>query len=97
MPAHFNKVIDEKQREKIVVILKEHSPQIEKKRAELEGAVEPARRSLVRRVERRDASKSKRCVPNRKPSDKQRQVRTKRRARPVPPPSDQSLVDSCLT
>lgn len=37
MPAHFNKVIDEKQREKIVVILNQHSPQIAKKRAELEA------------------------------------------------------------
>jgi hypothetical protein len=37
MPAHFNKVIDEKQREKIVVILNDYSPQIEKKRAELEA------------------------------------------------------------
>jgi hypothetical protein len=37
MPAHFNKVIDEKQREKIVVILHDYSPQIEKKRAELEA------------------------------------------------------------
>ena len=35
MPAHFNKVIDDKQREKIVVILKEYAPQLEAKRAEL--------------------------------------------------------------
>jgi Spy/CpxP family protein refolding chaperone len=37
MPAHFNKVIDEKQREKIVGILNDYSPQVEKKRAELEA------------------------------------------------------------
>ena len=58
MPAHFNKVIDEKQREKIVVILNQHWPQIAKKRAELEallnqrdealfGVLTPAQRKQV--------------------------------------------------
>lgn len=37
MPAHFNKVIDESQRAKIVEILNEYSSQIEQKRQELEA------------------------------------------------------------
>ncbi len=36
MPAHFNKVIDETQRAKIVGILDEYTPQIQQKRLELE-------------------------------------------------------------
>ncbi len=37
MPAHFNKVIDETQREKIVALLEQYTPQIQQKRAELEA------------------------------------------------------------
>jgi hypothetical protein len=37
MPAHFNNVIDEAQREKIVALLEQYTPQIQQKRAELEA------------------------------------------------------------
>ncbi|MGD9724070.1 MAG: hypothetical protein AB7O59_22645 [Pirellulales bacterium] len=46
MPPHFNKVIDEKQREKIVAILTEYLPQLEAKRAELKALVDEREKKL---------------------------------------------------
>ncbi len=40
MPAHFNKVVSPKQREKVLAILEEYLPQIEQKRAELKALVD---------------------------------------------------------
>jgi hypothetical protein len=40
MPAHFNKVINESQRTKILTILKDYTPRIAQKRAELKALVD---------------------------------------------------------
>ena len=48
MPAHFNRVITEEQRPKLVAILKEHSPKIQQLRAELNSLVEKRDEALLK-------------------------------------------------
>jgi Spy/CpxP family protein refolding chaperone len=40
MPAHFNKVINDEQRPKIIAVLQDHAPKIQQLRAELASLVE---------------------------------------------------------
>jgi hypothetical protein len=48
MPAHFNKVITEEQRPKLIAILKDHAPKIQQLRAELASLVEKRDEALLK-------------------------------------------------
>ena len=48
MPAHFNKVINEEQRPKIIAVLKDHGPKIQQLRAELASLIEKRDEALLK-------------------------------------------------
>jgi hypothetical protein len=48
MPAHFAKVVNDEQREKIIAILQEFAPQIEQKRAELKALTDQREAALFK-------------------------------------------------